>query len=314
MTDAPRIGLALGGGAARGWAHIGVIRGLEAQGIRPDLIAGTSVGAIVGAMACNGHFDDFEAWVRKLTRRDVLAHMDFALGNGGFIQGERLLERFRETFGLKTFKELQQPLGVVATSLYTGQERWLRDGDVVTAIRASMALPGMFTPVHHEGEWLVDGGLVNPVPVSLCHAMGADFVIAVNLSDGLIGRHFIEREHRSAVADPVERGDAKSWIERLSMGFKEGFKDGADLLQRQFERGDHETTPGVFDVIASSVTIMQDRITRSRMAGDPPDVLIAPQLAHIGLLELYRASDAIEEGYQAVERIKPALESFKQRL
>ncbi|MBS3785611.1 MAG: patatin-like phospholipase family protein [Gammaproteobacteria bacterium] len=314
MTDAPRIGLALGGGAARGWAHIGVIRGLEAQGIRPDLIAGTSVGAVVGAMACNGHFDDFETWVRQLTRRDVLAHMDFALGNGGFIQGGRLLERFRETFGLKTFKDLQTPLGVVATSLYTGQERWLREDDVVTAVRASMALPGMFTPVHHEGEWLVDGGLVNPVPVSLCHAMGADFVIAVNLSDGLIGRHFSEHQHPPAVSDDSDTDDTKSWIERLSTGFKEGFRDGADLLQKQFERGDHETSPGVFDVIASSITIMQDRITRSRMAGDPPDVLITPQLAHIGLLELHRGAETIKEGQEAVERIEPALEAFKQRL
>lgn len=309
MTDSPVIGLALGGGAARGWAHIGVIRALEDYGIRPDLIAGTSVGAVVGAMACSRHFDDFETWVTGLTRRDVLAHMDFALGNGGFIQGQHLLERFRDTFGLTTFADLESPLGVVATSLYSGQERWLREGDVVMAMRASMALPGIFTPVHYEEDWLVDGGLVNPVPVSLCHAMGAERVIAVNLSDGLIGRRM--PEHRSSSRRMHEKTEGlQGWFDRLS----NGFKDSTDLLVRQFERGDHETSPGVFDVIASSVTVMQDRITRSRMAGDPPDLLITPQLADIGLLELHRGGEAIEKGRQAVAHIAPAIEAFKQRL
>lgn len=286
MTDSPKIALALGGGAARGWAHIGVIRALAAQGIHADLIAGTSVGAVVGAMACTGQLDEFEAWVRSLTRRDVFAHSDFVVGNGGVLDGHRLIERFRESFGLARFDDLQKPLGVVATSLYGGQERWLREGDVVMAVRASMALPGIFTPVRYGEDWLVDGGLVNPVPVSLCHAMGAERVIAVNLSDGLLGRYVPAPESQSQLAKFA------AW----------------------FDRGDHEQTPKVFDVIASSITIMQDRITRSRMAGDPADLLITPQLAQIGLLELHRGAEAIKEGEQAVARLQPAIEAFKQRL
>ncbi|KAF0280640.1 MULTISPECIES: patatin-like phospholipase family protein [Spiribacter] len=263
-----RIGLALGGGAARGWAHIGVIRALRQQGIEPSIIAGTSVGAIVAAMFCNGRLDAFETWVRSLKRRDVLSYIDVNLGHGGFIQGHRLMAQLDRTLGAVDFADLQRPLGVVATDLYSGQERWLRRGDLASAVRASMALPGLFTPVYRDSEWLADGGLVNPVPISLCHAMGADRVIAVNLSDGLMGRRI-----------PAQPADASA-------------------------------PPGVFDVIATAVNVMQDRITRSRMAGDPPDLLIAPQLAHIDLLELHRADDAIAEGEAAVARLQPAIETF----
>ena len=272
-----RIGLALGGGAARGWAHIGVIRALNAAGIQPDVVAGTSVGAIVGAMYCSEHLEAFEAWVRTITRRDVVGYMDFTLGNGGFIQGRRLMERFQKTFGEHRFADLHHPLGVVATDLYSGQERWLREGDLATAVRASMALPGLFTPVQVNGEWLVDGGLVNPVPVSLCHAMGADRVIAVNLNDGLLGRRI------QAPVEQVAEKDAAS----------------------------EETRPGVFDVIATAVNVMQDRVTRSRMAGDPPTLLISPRLAHIGLLEMHRGAEAIQAGWDSVEQMDAAISAFK---
>jgi len=307
----PRIGLALGGGAARGWAHLGVIRALDRMGIQPDMVAGTSVGGIVGAMLCSGHITAFEQWVRGLNRRDVLGYMDFALGNGGFIQGRRLMGRFQEAFGAVDFADLDRPLAVVATDLYSGQERWLREGDVATAVRASMALPGVFTPIRLGDEWLVDGGLVNPVPVSLCHAMGADRVIAVNLSGGLVGRRIqspVTATANDSSHDELDEADAAGplgWWHRLSSGMR----DGAEALQAQFQRGDADAAPGVFDVIATSVNVMQDRITRSRMAGDPPDVMLSPRLAHIGLLELHRASEAIAEGEACVERMAPALEA-----
>ena len=315
----PRIGLALGGGAARGWAHVGVIRALREAGVEPDIIAGTSVGAIVGAMLGSGHLDTFEQWVRALNRRDVLTYMDFAIGNGGFIQGRRLMASFHETFGDVDFADLDRALGVVATDLYSGQERWLREGDLATAVRASMALPGVFTPVQIDGEWLVDGGLVNPVPVSLCHAMGADRVIAVNLSGGLVGRRIqapvrqtdADSSHHDDLVDAERAGSGGggaplAWWHRLSSGFR----DSAEALQAQFQRGSQDAAPGVFDVIATAVNVMQDRITRSRMAGDPPDLLISPRLSHIGLLELHRGEEAITEGYECVERMRPAVEAF----
>jgi len=304
-----RIGLALGGGAARGWAHIGVIRALKSAGIQPDVVAGTSVGAIVGAMYCSQHLDAFETWVRTITRRDVLGYMDFTLGNGGFIQGRRLMERFQKTFGEHRFADLHHPLGVVATDLYSGQERWLREGDLATAVRASMALPGLFTPVQVNGEWLVDGGLVNPVPVSLCHAMGADRVIAVNLNDGLLGRRI------QAPVEQVAEEDAATDAAHASGGWMDwlpsGFRDRAESLQEQFRRGSEETSPGVFDVIATAVNVMQDRVTRSRMAGDPPTLLISPRLAHIGLLEMHRGAEAIQAGLDSVEQMDAAITAFK---
>lgn len=313
-ADAPRIGLALGGGAARGWAHLGVIRALAEQGIHPQIVAGTSVGAIVGAMLCSDHIEAFEGWVKSLNRGDVLRYLDFALGNGGFIQGRRLMARFHEAFGDVDFTDLKLPLGVVATDLYSGQERWLREGDIALAVRASMALPGVFTPVQIDGEWLVDGGLVNPVPVSLCHAMGADRVIAVNLSGGLVGRRIqgpmgqVGTQIKASTSQSDDEGHpAMALWHRLSSSFR----DGAEALQAQLQRGGQDSTPGVFDVIATSVNVMQDRITRSRMAGDPPDLLISPRLAHIGLLELHRGEEAIAEGRACVERMQPAIEAFK---
>lgn len=309
----PRIGLALGGGAARGWAHLGVIRALAEQGIRPDIVAGTSVGAIVGAMVCSDYLDAFEDWVTALTRRDVLSYLDFALGNGGFIQGRRLMARFHDTFGDVAFADLKKPLGVVATDLYSGQERWLREGDIAIAVRASMALPGVFTPVQIDGEWLVDGGLVNPVPVSLCHAMGADRVIAVNLSGGLVGRRIqspMQSQQHERSPDPAAEDARDHPARAIWHRISSGFRDGAEALQAQLQRGGEESTPGVFDVIATSVNVMQDRITRSRMAGDPPDLLINPRLSHIGLLELHRGEEAIAEGRACVERMQPAVDAF----
>jgi len=306
-----RIGLALGGGAARGWAHVGVIRGLEEAGLVPDVVAGTSVGAIVGAMYCSGHLGGFERWVRRLTRREMLSYLDLAVASGGFFEGRRLAERFRSALGELDFDSLHIPLGIVATELYSGHERWLRSGDVGAAIRASISLPGLFTPVRHDGEWLVDGGLVNPVPVSLCHAMGADVVIAVNLNGGLVGRHLRrgEAEPPPPEAQPGA-GDDEGWLERLSSGLR----DPAALLPAQFRRGSADAPPGLFDVIATAINVMQDRITRSRMAGDPPELLITPRLAHIALLEFYRAAEVIDEGQRAVTRMQPAVLELAERV
>lgn len=176
-----RIGLALGGGSARGWAHIGVIRALQDAGIEPDIVCGTSIGALVGAAYVGGELDPLEAWVRSLRLQTVVGFLDFSL-TGGLIKGEKLIGFFRNHFVDRDIRELARPFGAVATDLQRGREVWLREGPVTDAVRASIALPGLFTPVQLDGRWLVDGGLVNPVPVSLCRAMGADLVIAVDLN------------------------------------------------------------------------------------------------------------------------------------
>ncbi|WP_290652407.1 patatin-like phospholipase family protein [Aquisalimonas sp.] len=310
ITDRPRIGLALGGGSARGWAHIGVIKALAEMDIEPDLVAGTSVGAIVGAIYGLDALSGFEGWVLRMTRRDIIGYMDVGFSSGGFFEGKRLVRTFQDHFGDPQFDDLRLPFGAVATELDTGLEVWLREGSVAHAVRASISLPGIFTPAYQRGRWLVDGGLVNPVPVSLCRAMGAERVIAVSLNGDLLGRHF--RRAGSQVAQVGAGGQRAdpNWVERLAAGIREHAPWLIMPPVPYIGSGHMEPSPGLLQVTANSLNIMQDRITRSRMAGDPPDLLISPRLAQIGLLEFDRAAEAIAEGEASVRRVAPALKDL----
>lgn len=292
----PVIGLALGGGSARGWAHFGVIRALEEAGIKPDLVCGTSIGALVGAAYAAGDMDALEEWVRSLSRKDVIGLMDVRLSSG-ILKGERLMNFFRANFREQSIEELSMPFGAVATSLQSGAEVWLRKGSTLDAVRASIALPGLFSPVVHDGKVVVDGGLVNPVPVSLARAMGAELVIAVDLGSDIVG-------HFPAAQPPVEApaGETSEWFRKM--------QDSLGSLMPARTNGDEPKIPSMLDVITSSINIMQVRITRSRMAGDPPDLLVAPRLAYLGLLDFHRAEEAIEEGRRAVERVAHNLQVF----
>ena len=293
----PRIGLALGGGSARGWAHIGAIRALADAGIEPDLVCGTSIGALVGAAYVGGELDRLEAWVRSLRVQTVVSFLDFSLG-GGLIKGDKLIEFFRSHFVDRDIRELARPFGAVATDLQRGREVWLREGGVSDAVRASIALPGLFTPAQRDGSWLVDGGLVNPVPVSLCRAMGADLVIAVDLNADLLGRHLKPKPaaaRKRAPADPESLTD--SVMARIQTGMSQ--------LGLNSDHGPR--SPAMLDVLASSINIMQVLITRSRLAGDPADVMVTPLLANLGLMEFHRAGVAIDAGRRAMEAAIPQL-------
>lgn len=298
VAPGQRIGLALGSGSARGWAHIGVINALAKMGIRPHVVAGASVGAIVGAIHALDRLAGFEEWVRGLGRREIMGLLDVSFSGSGFFEGKGLAQAFHQHFGDPGFDDLQRPFAAVATDLATGQEIWLREGSVAEAVRASISLPGLFTPVPWQGRWLVDGGLVNPVPISLCRAMGADLVIAVSLNGDLVGRRI--RNRTRADREPSDPG----WFDRLAGSVRDK-APWLGLLKRQSDNG--PSLPGVFESITGSVNIMQDRITRSRMAGDPPDVLLAPRLARIGLLEFDRGAEAIAEGEAVVRRMAPAI-------
>lgn len=294
----PRIGLALGGGAARGWAHIGVIRALQDAGIEPDIVCGTSIGALVGAAYAGGELDLLETWVRSLRAQTVAGFLDFSL-NGGLIKGEKLVGFLRSHFVDRDIRELARPFGAVATDLRRGREVWLREGKVSDAVRASIALPGLFTPVQVDGEWLVDGALVNPVPVSLCRAMGADFVIAVDLNADLLG-HRIQPKPRPAPHAPLD-ADSPAPSDALMARLQNS------LAQFGIDRTMEPKVPAVLDVMASSINIMQVMITRSRLAGDPPDALVTPLLADLGWMEFHRASVAIDAGRRAADVVMPQL-------
>ncbi len=294
--DRPRIGIALGSGSSRGWAHIGILQALEEMGVRPHVVTGCSIGSIVAAAYAGGRLDSLEGWVRSLRKRDVAGFFDIGWRLNGIIDSRRLRSFLEEYVAPESarIEALALTYGSVATDLVNGREVWFTEGSVLDSIMASIALPGLFVPVRRDQRWLVDGGLVNPVPVSLCHALGAELVIAVNLNGDIVGRHLGRARGGSA-----EEGSAlESLLETL--------RDYSSNLFPESHRG--ESPPGLFDIIASSINITQDRITRSRMAGDPPDVLLTPRLAHIGLLEFHRAAEAIEEGRKCVERLRPTIE------
>lgn len=291
MARKPKLGLALGGGAARGWAHIGVIHALAEEGIVFDAICGCSIGAFVGAIYADGDLDKLEAWVTALSWQDVVALLDVSL-KGGFIKGAKLIQYFERNFVARDFAELPLPFACVATDLETGREVWLRAGGVAHAVRASIALPGLFTPVAHEGSFLVDGGLVNPVPVSLCRAMGMDLVIAVDLGSDIVGRSLRRVE-------PEQTAESEAgWTRRVLDHF--GIAPETLALE-----GNH--SPSLMTVLTASINIMQVRIARSRLAGEPADVLIAPRLGQLGLLDFHRGREAIAEGRAAVARSLPAI-------
>lgn len=292
-SNGPKLGLALGSGAAKGWAHIGVIRALEREGIRPDVISGCSIGAFVGAAAATGEFEKLARWVEKLTWQTVVSFLDVSL-RGGLIKGDRLIDYFeREIAGLG-FDELKLPFGCVATELQTGREIWLKEGSVARAVRASIAMPGLFTPVAENERVLVDGGLVNPVPVSLCRAMGADIVIAVDLGSDIVGRAKRRLPHGKKPAP--EPSAERNWAERL-----------LDRLGLNASNGSDEDDLSVLDVLNASINIMQVRIARSRLAGEPAEVLIAPRVGQVGPMDYHRAKETIAEGEAAVARMMPAI-------
>jgi len=291
----PKIGLALGSGVARGWAHIGVIKRLQEEGIKPDVIAGTSIGAVVGGGLACGNLDAIEEWARGLGKSNMFRFLDIKLGGSGLFGSEKLNAQMNERFGNHTFSDLEIPFTAVACELKTGHEVWLNKGPISESIRASFALPGIFEPQLINNQWLVDGALVNPVPVSVCRAAGCDLVIAVNLAEDIFGR---ARAKREGALDPGEYGV-----------FSEGQDapvfptNGNRSIMRRFF-GHKKDAPSMFANLVASIHIMQNRLSRSRLAGDPADITITPRCGHVGLMDFHRASELIDEGERAFELSK----------
>jgi NTE family protein len=293
-----RIGVALGSGAGRGWAHIGALRALERAGLTPHVVAGTSVGALVGGLYAAGMLDRLEKWARDLNAFRIFRLLDLRPLSGGFVGGDKLLRAIRDNLGTTAIEALPKTVVAVATDLVTGHEVWLREGTVVDALHAAFALPGVFAPVSRGGRWLVDGALVNPVPVSVCRALGCQLVVAVNLNGDVLGK---KRDAADALAPA-----GYDVFEHLVPAA--GFAAAGGLPPESAPRRRADVSaPNVLSVMVASLNIIQDRLSRSRLAGDPPDVLIAPRIGHIGLLEFDRAGEAIEEGAAAVERALPTI-------
>lgn len=263
-----KIALALGGGAARGWAHIGVLRALDEAGIEVSMVAGTSIGALVGGCYLAGKLDELETFARSLTMRRIAALLDLTIGGSGLLGGMRLTKRMQEHLEGLSVEDLPLPFVAVATELTTGHEVWIERGNLITAIRASYALPGIFEPVRCNNRVLVDGALVNPVPVSVCRSYEQPLVMAVNLQYDVFGR--------SAVVKHI----------------------ASDLGGEPPESARSQSRPGVASVMVQAFNIIQDRISRARLAGDPPDLALHPRVSDIGLSEFHRAGEAIDCGYE----------------
>ena len=293
MAQRPTVGIALGSGSARGWAHVGVLRALVEQGIAPSIIAGCSMGAMVGAAFAAGRIEQLETWALSLDWKRIVGLLDFGR-RGGLLKGARLLDIFQKQFVDCQFSELPLQFAAVATDLASGQEVWLREGNVSDAVRASCTVPGLFQPVLREKRYLVDGSVVNPVPVSLCRAMGADVVIAVDLNSDNVGRFALE-EPRRATTQPSERRFISVLLSRR-----------INALGAPEERGE-VLAPSMIEAMLGAIAIMQERIARSRLAGEPPDVLLSPHLGQLGAFEYHRAALAITEGREAVARMLPAI-------
>ena len=297
----PRIGLALGAGAARGWSHIGVLQELAARKVPVDIIAGASIGAVVGGCFAAGKLHAIENFARSLTRRRVFSLMDVSFSGAGMLSGGKLrAELARELEGLR-IEDLPMTFGAVATEIGSGHEVWLRKGDLVQAVRASYALPGIFEPLRVDNRWLFDGALVNPVPVTLCRAMGAELVIAVNL----VG----DTAYRGALIADGSQGAIEAVGEALGEGADPAAANEARQLRRQFGRR-ADGAPGIAAAMLDAFNITQDRIARSRLAGDPPDVLINARLSKIGLFEFHRAEELIAIGRDAARRALNEIEEI----
>jgi NTE family protein len=310
----PRIGLALGSGSARGWAHIGVIDGLVDAGIAPDIVAGASMGALVGAAYVAGRVAELRQWALGATWRKIARLTDLRLTGGGLVSGRQVVA-FLDGMGIREpIESYATHYAAVATDMSTGREIWLQAGPIHEAVRASIAIPGIFSPARLDGKWLLDGGLSNPIPVSVCRALGADVIIAVNLNGELLGRRYTEPEPPAVTAptrisSEVVRRMLAPIRTRLPLPPLPAATETDNAAAPPPARDD-AARPGYFDVLAAAINIMQDHITRTRLAGEPPHVMLVPRLRTLGLMEFNRAEEAIAEGRACVEQALPTLKRY----
>ncbi len=292
-------GIALGSGAARGLAHIGVLRALSEAGLAPEAVAGTSIGALVGGMYAAGRLDEFEDFVLGLDwRRSARLFLEASFPHSGLIEGVRICELLRRIVGRRNIEELPIPYRAVATDVETGREIVLAEGDLVAAIRASIAVPGIFSPARRRNALLVDGGLVNPVPVNVCRTLEVERVVAVDVNHGPI---CARRRRGDAGGDrpPPPRGAGARrlflWLEQRA---KRRGAAAAALMRAWTER---QRGPSIFEVLGHTLRIVERHITETRLRLDAPDRVIRPRVGHCQFLDFHRAQELIEEGYRAAK-------------
>lgn len=300
-----KVGLALGSGSARGWAHIGVIKALTEAGVHVDYIAGTSIGAVVGAVYASGKIETLENVVRQFDWKQIVSFFDVVFPKSGLIDGNKVADFVRAHVAPGNIEDLGLPFRVISTDLETGSEVVIQEGDVIEAVRTSISIPGIFTPAKKDGRLLLDGGLVNPVPVSVVRDMGADFVIAVDLNHDIIEKKGAGKTPVSSLAKRSLDGEIeynptqKGWIRNVLNG--RVMSMDLPVLTQIKQWMTKDPVPSIFEVLVSSINIMETQITATRLKAEPPDLLIKPKLGHLKFLEFHRAEEAIAEGYREMK-------------
>ncbi len=303
----PKIGIALGSGGARGWCHIGALRALAEEGIEPDIVAGCSMGSLVGAAYVAGELDALEQWAYTVNWLKVASFFDVNLASGGLIEGKRIVALLNSSNKDAPIESFAKPYMAIASDLQTGREVWLNRGSIVDAVRASIAMPGIISPVKLDGKWLLDGGMTNPVPVSACRAMGAEIVIAINPNAHSMEPHARRDITKAASNDSV--APSRDFLDKLLDSVPDGIKQSLNTVTLNLF-GSKSGAPGYFDVLSTSLDIMTSQILRSRMAGEPPHVMVRPRLAYMAVLEFNRAKEAVDEGRRAMQEMMPMLREY----
>ncbi|MBT3228696.1 MAG: patatin family protein [Candidatus Marinimicrobia bacterium] len=302
--NTPKIGLVLGSGASRGWAHIGVIEALEKHGVEVGLITGASAGSFIGAAYAGGGLDQVKKFALDMDWKAVLSYLDLAFPRSGFIEGQKVAELIELFTRVDQFEDLRIPMIMVATNMFTGKEVRLSQGSITHALRASMAVPGLLTPKFINNEWLVDGGVVNPLPIDVCRDAGADIVIAVDINSERIAK----RNHPPKDQDWVKNSEKiekkrleviKSWTDR----FGPTGKTLGTKIDQWFSR--EAPSPHIFEVLGSSINIMQKKIEEMNLLTHEPDILLAPRLGDMSFFDFDHAERAINEGFKCCEKSIP---------
>jgi NTE family protein len=291
-----KIGLALGSGGARGWAHIGVINAIAQCHIPINCVAGTSMGALVGAALAAGKTDELHHVALVMDwKRLIYYFFELNFPRSGLIDGSRIVEFLKEHIVSVDIRKLSLPLAVIAADVMTGREVVISEGNVVEAVRASIAIPGMFTPVIMGNDILVDGGLVNPLPISVLRSMGADFVIAVDVTGDPEDQFGESKSHsRTEVSTPPESDISHSLLQRIEEKLR-----GFDLLNLRASLFQRSKSPNIFDILGNTFRIVERQVTRTRLQLEPPDILIRPAVCDIGTMEFNKASECIAAGYSS---------------
>lgn len=302
-----RVGLALGSGAARGAAHLGILRAIREHRIPVDFIAGTSIGSLVGAAYASGRIESLHEAMLNLNLKEILYYfVEISRPRGGLIDGKRVLEFIKEFIDDTEIGALPIPFRAVATDIRDGAEVVLDSGPVMDAIRASISIPGVFSPVLRDGAVLVDGGLVNPVPVNVVRDMGAEFIVAVDLNHGRAQAHAPREPEPPTARERSPRPDMESgsWPERMRVAYQRNLESWDQKIKAQVHQWTRSgVVPSIIDVLGNSIRIMEAQISETSLRATKPDVVIRPPVGHLSFMDFHRAAEAIEAGYETAREV-----------